>query len=167
MTPLITSSRENRDNKFVVKQAEGSAHQGSSMVRDEMLRGNFCEVEARVSRIEEVVRQGCISREQELNLLLLAAKFLEGAGQTKKAFRLVGRLVADSGTLPGEIYLAVGRFRTRLLLNVGQVEGARAEIACLERDVLLSEGAMGETKETVSADTSFVTLPTWLLTAEV
>jgi DNA-binding NtrC family response regulator len=139
----------------------------SQMVRDEMRRGHFSHVEARVSRVEELVRQGYLTREVERELLLLAAQFLEGAGHTKRAFRFAGLLVADVDTLPKDIYIDLRRFRTRLLLNVGQVGEARAEVTSIDRLVLRSDGAFGDTKETIDADTSSVTLATWLLTAEV
>ncbi len=167
MTFLTVSQRENRNNRFVVTQAESSAQMVGQMVRDEMRRGLFSHVEARVSRIEELVKQGYLTREVERELLLLAAQFLEGAGQTKRAFRFAGLLVADVDTLPKDIYVDLRRFRTRLLLNVGQVGEARAEVTSIDRLVLRSDGAFGDTKETIDADTSSVTLATWLLTAEV
>jgi len=167
MTFLTVSQGENRNNRFVVTQAESSAQMVGQMVRDEMRRGLFSHVEARVSRIEELVKQGYLTREVERELLLLAAQFLEGAGQTKRAFRFAGLLVADVDTLPKDIYVDLRRFRTRLLLNVGQVGEARAEVASIDRLVLRSDGAFGDTKETIDADTSSVTLATWLLTAEV
>jgi two-component system response regulator AtoC len=167
MTFLTISQGENRNNRFVVTQAESSAQMVSQMVRDEMRRGHFSHVEARVSRIEELVKQGYLTREVERELLLLAAQFLEGAGQTKRAFRFAGLLVADVDTLPKDIYIDLRRFRTRLLLNVGQVGEARAEVTSIDRLVLRSDGAFGDTKETIDADTSSVTLATWLLTAEV
>ena len=167
MTFLTISQGENRNNRFVVTQAESSAQMVSQMVRDEMRRGHFSHVEARVCRIEELVKQGYLTREVERELLLLAAQFLEGAGQTKRAFRFAGLLVADVDTLPKDIYIALRRFRTRLLLNVGQVGEARAEVTSIDRLVLRSDGAFGDTKETIDADTSSVTLATWLMTAEV
>jgi hypothetical protein len=167
MTFLTVSQGENRNNRFVVTQAESSAQMVSQMVRDEMRRGHFSHAEARVSRIEELVKQGYLTREVERELLLLAAQFLEGAGQTKRAFRFAGLLVADVDTLPKDIYIDLRRFRTRLLLNVGQVGEARAEVTSIDRLVLRSDGAFGDTKETIDADTSSVTLATWLLTAEV
>jgi len=167
MTFLTVSQGENRNNRFVATQAESSAQMVSQMVRDEMRRGHFPHVEARVSRIEELVKQGYLTREVERELLLLAAQFLEGAGQTKRAFRFAGLLVADVDTLPKDIYIDLRRFRTRLLLNVGQVGEARAEVTSIDRLVLRSDGAFGDTKETIDADTSSVTLATWLLTAEV
>lgn len=167
MTFLTVSQGENRNNRFVVTQAESSAQMVSQMVRDEMRRGHFSHVEARVSRVEELVKQGYLTREVERELLLLAAQFLEGAGQTKRAFRFAGLLVADVDTLPKDIYIDLRRFRTRLLLNVGQVGEARAEVTSIDRLVLRSDGAFGDTKETIDADTSSVTLATWLLTAEV
>src|SRR6266446_3509458 len=167
MSFLTVSQGENRNNRFVVTQAESSAQMVGQMVRDEMRRGHFSHVEARVSRIEELVKQGYLTREVERELLLLAAQFLEGAGQTKRAFRFAGLLVADVDTLPKDIYIDLRRFRTRLLLNVGQVGEARAEVTSIDRLVLRSDGAFGDTKETIDADTSSVTLATWLLTAEV
>ena len=166
MNSLTTSSGD-RNNRFVISQAESSAQMVSHMVRDEMRRGQFSNVEARVIRIEELVKQGLLTREVERSILLLAAHFLEGAGLTKRAFRFAGLLVADEDTLPEDIYIGLRRLRTRLLLNVGQVGEARAEVTSIDRLVVRSDGAFGETKETMDADTSSVTLATWLLTAEV
>src|SRR5260370_33682016 len=167
MTFLTVSQGENRNNRFVVTQAESSAQMVGQMVRDEMRRGLFSHVEARVSRIEELVKQGYLTREVERDVILLAAQFLEGAGHSKRAFRFAGLLVADVDTLTKDIYIDLRRLRTRLLLNVGQVGEARAEVTSIDRLVLRSDGAFGDTKETIDADTSSVTLATWLLTAEV
>src|SRR5260370_28500374 len=162
MTFLTISQGENRNNRFVISQAESSAQMVSQMVRDEMRRALFSNVEARVSRIEELVKQGFLTREVERSLLLLAAQFLEGAGLTKRAFRFAGLLVADEDTLPEDIYIELRRFRTRLLLNVGQVGEARSEVTSIDRLEVRSDGAFGETKENMDADTSSVSLATWL-----
>ena len=55
MNSLTTSSGD-RNNRFVISQAESSAQMVSQMVRDEMRRGQFSNVEARVTRIEELVK---------------------------------------------------------------------------------------------------------------
>ena len=137
------------------------------MVLDEMRRGDFSNVSVRVSRIEELVRQGLLERKDERRLILLAARFLEAAGETKKAFRLTGQLLADEDTLSEDLLIDLRRFRTRLLLNIGKIEDARAEVQRIERVVMSKDGSFGMSVESIEEDSSRVTVPTWLLTAEV
>src|SRR5438045_853761 len=115
-------------NRFVVNQAFSSAQMVRQMVLDEMRRGDFFNLAARVSRIEELVRQGFLKREDERSLTLLSAQFLEAAGETKRALRVVGQLLADEDTLPEELFADLRRFRVRLLLNIGNIADARAEV---------------------------------------
>lgn len=154
-------------NRFVANQAFSSAQMVRQMVLDEMRRGDFSNLTARVTRIEELVRQALLKREDERRLTLLAAQFLEAAGETKRALRMVGQLLADEDTLAEELFVDLRRFRVRLLLNIGNVADARTEVERIERVVLSTEGTFGASVEAVDGDNSRVSLLTWLLTAEV
>lgn len=165
MMNLLTGSSQR--NSFVANQALSSAQMVRQMVLDEIRRGDFSNLQARVVRIEELVQQGFLRREDERRLTLLEAQFLEAAGETKRAFRLVGQLLADEDTLGEELFVDLRRFRTRLLLNIWKVNEARAEVDRIERVVLTTDASFGVSVDAVDDDNSRVTVPTWLLTAEV
>ena len=154
-------------NRYVVSQASSSAQMVRQMVRDEMRRGDFSHAAARVARIEELIQGRLLGRQDERELLLLAAQFLEAAGDTKSALRAAGQLLADEDTLTEELLVELRRFRTRLLLNIDRVEEARGEVDRIERVILSKDGLVGESIEAIDGDISRVTVPTWLLAAEV
>jgi len=138
------------------------------MVEDDLRHGDFSNLEARVERIHELVSQHLFSPEYECALLLLAAKFLEGAGQTRRARRIVGTLLAGKDALKGKSYWDLRRFRTRLALNGGDLASARWEVDRIECDVTETSEGLGVVKEVVDrSDLSLVTTSTWLLSAEV
>ena len=72
-------------NRFVVNQASSSAQMVRQMVCDEMRRGDFSHLSARLARIDELIHQGLLSRKDERELTLLAARFSE-ARRDKKRF---------------------------------------------------------------------------------
>src|SRR6185369_4951804 len=111
---------------------------------DEMRRGDFANVSARVTRIDELVQQSFLERRYERRLLLLAARFLEASGDSKKAFRYTGQLLADEDTLAEDLLGDLRRFRVRLLLNIGRPEEARSEVNRIERVILTKDGAFGD-----------------------
>lgn len=138
------------------------------MVENELGRGDFSNLEARVERIQELVNRHLLEPECERGLLLLAAKFLEGAGQTRRARRIIGTLLAGRDTLKGRSYWDLRRFRTRLALNGGDLASARWEVDRIECDITETSEGFGVVKEVVDrSDLSLVTTSTWLLSAEV
>ena len=167
MTLATLESTRQAGSRFVMNQALSSAQMVERMVVDEMRRGEFSQLEARVARIEELVNQGFLKREDERRLRLLAAKFLEGAGETKRAYRITGLLLADKDTLSRDFFAELRRFRTRLALNVGNLNEARSEVDRIDRLVVRTDEAFGSAKEVVDEDVSSVTAATWLLAAEV
>ena len=138
------------------------------MILRELRTGDFSHLGERVQRIEQLINGGMLPANEERRLRLLAAKFLEGAGDTRRALRLTGGLLSDRETLQGSFYLDLRRFRIRLCLNLGDLDSARWEIDRTERIVTETSEGFGAIKEVVdSADVSVVSTPTWLLEAEV
>jgi DNA-binding NtrC family response regulator len=166
MNHLLTTSTTH-GGRFLASQALSSAQMVRHIVLDEMRRGDFSNLSERVERIDHLVREGLLVRADEHGLTLLAAQFLEAAGEPKRAFRLTGQLLADEDTLGEHLLADLRRFRTRQLLNIGSIEDARAEVNRIERVVLCKDELLGESVEAVEADDSLVSVPTWLLTAEV
>jgi DNA-binding NtrC family response regulator len=139
-----------------------------TMVKDELRRGDFLQVQSRVGRIEELVNEHLLETEQERSLLLLAAELLEGAGETRKAYQLTGRLLADKERLGHDFLSALRRFRVRLALNAGDLVSARSEVSVTERVVMETLRGFGEIEQTVDEDDlSKVSAATWLLSAEI
>lgn len=138
-----------------------------TMVKDELRRGDFLQVQSRVGRIEELVNEHLLETEQERSLLLLAAELLEGSGETRKAYQLTGRLLADEERLGHEFLSALRRFRARLALNAGDVASARSEVSLTDRVVMETLRGFGEVEQTVDEDLSRVSAATWLLSAEI
>src|SRR5215213_6811761 len=161
---LLNSSSGSR---FHVSQAISSARMVETMVKDELRRGDFLQVQSRVGRIEELVNEHLLETEQERSLLLLAAELLEGAGETRKAYQLTGRLLADEERLGHEFLSALRRFRARLALNAGDVASARSEVSLTDRVVMETLRGFGEVEQTVDEDLSKVSAATWLLSAEI
>lgn len=138
------------------------------MILREMRDGDFSHLRERIARIDQLMAGGLLESAVERRLRLLAARFLEGAGDTRRASRLVGTLLSDRDTLQGEFYVELRRFRIRLYLNAGDVESARWEVDRTERDVTETSGTLGQVNEVVDrVDTSRVSVSTWLLEAEV
>lgn len=161
---LLNSSSGSR---FHVSQAISSARMVETMVKDELRRGDFLQVQSRVGRIEELVNEHLLETEQERSLLLLAAELLEGSGETRKAYQLTGRLLADEERLGHEFLSALRRFRARLALNAGDVASARSEVSLTDRVVMETLRGFGEVEQTVDEDLSRVSAATWLLSAEI
>src|SRR3954453_23779424 len=143
---LLNSSSGSR---FHVSQAISSARMVETMVKDELRRGDFLQVQSRVGRIEELVNEHLLETEQERSLLLLAAELLEGAGETRKAYQLTGRLLADEERLGHEFLSALRRFRARLALNAGDVASARSEVSLTDRVVMETLRVFSEVEQTV------------------
>ena len=155
-------------SRFHVSQAVSSARMVETMVKDELRRGDFSQTQGRVGRIEELVNEHLLEPEQERSLLLLAAELLEGAGDTRKAYQLTGRLLADKERLGHDFLSALRRFRARLALNAGDVASARSEVSVTERTVMETLRGFGEVEQTVDKeDLSKVSAATWLLSAEI
>lgn len=155
-------------SRWLTNQAESSANMIDKMVREELRRGDFSKKDERVRRIEELVDERVLEAERERELLLLAAMLLEGGGDTRAAYRFVGRLLAEKERLDQAFLSSLRRFRTRLALNRGDLVEARAEVALTERIVLETLRGLGEVNETIDVeDVSKVTAATWLLSAEV
>ncbi len=155
-------------SRFHVSQAVSSARMVETMVKDELRRGDFFQTQSRVERIEELVSEHLLEPEQERSLLLLAAELLEGAGETRKAYQLTGRLLADKERLGHDFLSALRRFRARLALNAGDVASARSEVSVTERVVMETLRGFGEVEQTIDEeDLSKVTAATWLLSAEI
>ena len=169
MTAVISHSLQTRQgSRWVINQALSSATMVKKMVELDLRHGDFSNLEARVERIQELVNRHLLEPEYERGLLLLAAKFLEGAGQTRRARRIIGTLLAGKDTLKGKSYWDLRRFRTRLALNGGDLESARWEVDRIECDITETSEGLGVVKEVVDrTDLSFVTTSTWLLSAEV
>src|SRR4029077_14024020 len=166
----ITSGLFNGSSRsqWVVNQALSSAEMVEKMVKAELRRGEFGEIDARVSRIEELVKEHLLDAEHERRLLLLAARFLDAAGETRRAYRIAGLLMSDKDRLGGAFYADLRRFRTRLALNRNDLAEARKEINLTERTVTEIPERLGQVKEQIDTnDLSQVTVPTWLLSAEV
>lgn len=83
-------------SRWLVNQASSSANMIERMVRQELRQGDFSKMPARVARIEELVGEHVLEAAQERELLLLAAVFLEGGGETRAAYRIAGKLLADN-----------------------------------------------------------------------
>ena len=138
------------------------------MILREMRDGDFSHLRERIERIDQLLAGGLLESSDERGLRLLAARFLEAAGDTRRASRLVGTLLSDRDTLRGDFYVELRRFRIRLYLNSGDVESARWEIDRTERNVTETSGTLGEVNEVVDrVDTSRVSVSTWLLESEV
>ncbi len=169
MTAVISHSLQTRQgSRWVINQALSSATMVKKMVELDLRHGDFSNLETRVERIQELVNRHLLEPEYERGLLLLAAKFLEGAGQTRRARRIIGTLLAGKDTLKGKSYWDLRRFRTRLALNGGDLESARWEVDRIECDITETSEGLGVVKEVVDrTDLSFVTTSTWLLSAEV
>lgn len=155
-------------SRWLTNQAESSASMVDKMVRAELRRGDFSNKDERVRRIEELVNEHVLETKRERELLLLAAMLVEGSGDTRSAYRFVGRLSAEEERLDHAFLSSLRRFRTRLALNRGDRVEARAEVSVTERIVLETLRGLGEVNETVDLeDVSTVTTETWLLSAEV
>src|SRR5437588_2836661 len=129
MTAMTSDTLQTRQrSRWVINQALSSATMVKKMVEHELRRGDFSNLEARVERIQELANQRLLDPESECALLLLAAKLLEGAGQTRRARRIIGALLAGKDTLRGKPYWDLRRFRARLALNGGDLAGARWEV---------------------------------------
>ena len=169
MTVLISHSfQTGQGSRWVINQALSSAAMVKQMVENDLRRGDFSNLETRVERIQELVNRHLLAPEYERGLLLLAAKLLEGAGQTRRARRIIGTLLAGKDTLRGESYWNLRRFRTRLALNGGDLASARWEVDRIECDITETSEGFGLVKEVVDrSDLSLVATSTWLLAAEV
>ena len=155
-------------SRFHVSQAVSSARMVETMVKDELRRGDFSQIQGRVERIEELVNEHLLEPEQERSLLLLAAELLEGAGETRKAYQLTGRLLADKERLGHDFLSELRRFRARLALNAGAIANARSEVNVTERVVMETLQGFGQVEQTVDdEDLSRVSTATWLLSAEI
>ena len=159
---------ESSGSRWLANQAASSASMIEKMVREELRQGDFSKLAARVSRIEELVGQHDLETARERGLLLLAAAFLEGAGETRAAYRLAGKLLADKERLEHSFLGSLRRFRARLALNRGDVKEARAEVTLTERVVMETLRGLGQITESIDdEDLSNVTAATWLVSAEV
>ncbi len=169
MTAVISDGfQTGQGSRWVINQALSSAAMVKQMVENDLRRGDFSNLEARVERIQELVDRHLLKPDYERSLLLLAAKFLEGAGQTRRARRIIGTLLAGKDTLKGKSYWDLRRFRTRLALNGGDLVSARWEVDRIECDITETSEGFGVVKEVVDrSDLSQVTTSTWLLSAEV
>src|SRR6266404_4883398 len=169
MTALIPHGFQTaQGSRWVINQALSSAAMVKQMVENDLRRGDFSNLETRVERIQELANRHLLEPEYERGLLLLAAKFLESAGQTRRARRIIGTLLAGKDTLRGKSYWDLRRFRTRLALNGGDLASARWEVDRIECDITETSEGFGLVKEVVDrSDLSLVTTSTWLLSAEV
>src|SRR5215213_8108499 len=159
---------ESSSSRWLVNQASSSANMIERMVRQELRQGDFSKMPARVARIEELVGEHVLETAQERELLLLAAVFLEGGGETRAAYRLAGKLLADKERLDRSFLSSLRRFRARLALNRGDIKEARAEVTLTERVVMETLRGLGQVTETIDdEDLSNVTAATWLVSAEV
>lgn len=155
-------------SRWLANQAGSSANMIERMVRQELRQGDFSKMHARVARIEELVGEHVLETAQERELLLLAAVFLEGGGDTRAAYRLAGKLLADKERLDRAFLSSLRRFRARLALNRGDIKEARAEVTLTERVVMETLRGLGQVTETIDdEDLSNVTAATWLVSAEV
>jgi hypothetical protein len=155
-------------SRWLANQAASSANMIEKMVREELRRGDFSKMHERVTRIEELVNEHVLETARERELLLLAAVLLEGGGETRGAYRLSGKLLADKERLEYSFLSSLRRFKVRLALNCGDIKEARAEVALTERVVMETLRGLGEISETVDQeDLSHVTAATWLVSAEV
>ena len=155
-------------SRWLANQAASSASMIEKMVREELRRGDFSKMHERVTRIEELVNEHVLETARERELLLLAAVLLEGGGETRAAYRLSGKLLADKERLEHSFLSSLRRFRVRLALNRGDIREARAEVALTERVVMETLRGLGEITETIDQeDLSHVTAATWLVSAEV
>jgi DNA-binding NtrC family response regulator len=158
----------NQNSRWLANQAGSSAGMVDRMVREDLRRGDFSQMAARVARIEELVGEHMLEAERERELLLLAAMMLEGGGDTRSAYRISGRLLADKERLEHSFLSSLRRFRARLALNRGDVVEARAEVTLTERMVMETLRGLGQVTETIDHDDlSKVTTATWLLSAEI
>ena len=138
------------------------------MVREELRRGDFSKMHERVARIEELVSEHVLETARERELLLLAALMLEGGGETRTAYRLAGKLLADKERLEHSFLSSLRRFRARLALNRGDIKEARAEVTLTERVVMETLRGLGQVTESIDhEDLSKVTAATWLVSAEI
>ena len=155
-------------SRWLANQASSSANMIERMVRHELRQGDFSNMPARVARIEELVGEHVLEITQERELLLLAAVFLEGGGDTRAAYRIAGKLLAEKERLQRSFLSSLRRFRARLALNRGDVKEARAEVTLTERVVMETLRGLGQVTETIDdEDLSNVTAATWLVSAEV
>jgi len=165
---LPYSFQARQGSRWLINQALTSATMIKKMVENDLRYGDFSNLEARVERIQELVDRHLLEPDYERGLLLLAAKFLEGAGQTRRARRIIGTLLAGKDTLTGKSYWDLRRFRTRLALNGGDLASARWEVDRIECDITETSEGFGVVNEVVDrSDLSLVTTSTWLLSAEV
>ena len=155
-------------SRWLTNQAVSSAGMVDKMAREDLRRGHFSEMDGRVARIEEMVNEHVLEAEHERELLLLAALLLEGGGETRRAYRIAGRLLADKERLEHSFLSSLRRFRARLALNRGDVKEARVEVTLTERVVMETLRGLGQVTETIDhEDLSKVTAATWLLSAEI
>src|SRR5688500_3138527 len=97
-------------SRWLANQAGSSANMIEKMVREELRRGDFSKMGERVARIEELVREHVLETARERELLLLAALLLEGGGETRAAYRLAGKLLADKERLEHSFLSSLRRF---------------------------------------------------------
>ena len=155
-------------SRWLENQAASSAGMIEKMIREELRRGDFSNMGEREKRIDELVNEHFLQSGHERELLLLAAMLLEGGGETRAAYRFVGRLLAEKQRFDQAFLSRLQRFRIRLALNRGDLVEARAEVSLIERVVIETSGELGKVNETVDQeDVSKVTVATWLLSAEV
>jgi len=166
-TAYVESGTASVNNRWVANQAVSSAGQVEKMVLRELRAGDFSQLPVRLERIEQLVSGHLLGAEDERRLLLLGARFLEAAGDTRRARRIVGTLLSDRDTLQGEFYADLRRFRTRLVLNAGDIDNARWEIDRIDRVVTETTESFGSIKEVVDSDASLVSAATWLLEVEI
>lgn|GEM_PF-419443 len=155
-------------SRWLANQAGSSASMIEKMVREELRCGDFSKMHQRVGRIEELVNEHVLDAGRERELLLLAALMLEGGGETRAAYRLAGKLLADKERLEHSFLSSLRRFRARLALNRGDIKEARAEVTLTERVVMETLRGLGQVTEIIDhEDLSKVTAATWLLSAEI
>ena len=155
-------------SRWLANQAASSASMIEKMIREELRRGDFSNMHERVARVEELVNEHDLETARGRDLLLLAALLLEGGGETRAAYRIAGKLLADKERLERSFLASLRRFRARLALNRGDTKEARAEITLTERVVMETARGLGEITETIDhEDLSNVTAATWLMSAEV
>jgi hypothetical protein len=83
-------------SRWLANQAASSASMIEKMIREELRRGDFSNMHERVARVEELVNEHDLETARGRDLLLLAALLLEGGGETRAAYRIAGKLLADN-----------------------------------------------------------------------
>jgi hypothetical protein len=124
----VLSAPASANNRFVRNQASSSASQVEKMVLREMRDGDFSHLRERIERIDQLLIGGLLESAEERRLRLLAARLLEGAGDTRRASRLVRHYFLTVTRCVVTFYVELRRFRIRLYLNAGDVDAARWEV---------------------------------------